>query len=536
MNKVYVVGHKNPDTDTVVSAIAYTALRNAMGEREYSAAYLDHIPDGTLHTLNRYGFEAPERIHNVYTQVCDLDFDTPPALHKSVTMDRAWREMQEHKLGHIPVINEDGSLYGLLSDDHIAEYNMQSIVNYRVENIPLFNLQSVLEGQMLNESCTANEISGEVCIALPQNCDAFLFSKKESIVICGSQPDMIRRALDLGAACVILCETEIDPEWIKDAGETCILSTPFDACRTVRLIFQALPIARRCRTENITCFHLNDYIDTVREKMSESREHCYPVLDANDKVIGTLSRYHLMKPRRKQVVLVDHNEMAQAVPGLEEADIIAIIDHHRLGDIQTRQPVRVRNEPVGSTTTIIAELFREHGVIPSPNLAGLMAAAILTDTVMFKSPTSTKLDKVMAERMARIAGISLEDIGLDLFAGAVSPDASAEEIILSDFKEFHIAEHFLGVGQVTCYDSENLLSRQDELLKKMKELRDQRKYDFILLMVTDVLLEGTQLLFVGGEEIISHAFNVENIKNPVFLPCVMSRKKQIIPTLTALWG
>ena len=221
--------------------------------------------------------------------------------------------------------------------------------------------------------------------------------------------------------------------------------------------------------------------------------------------------------------------------GLDQAEILEIIDHHRLADIQTAQPIRVRNEPVGSTNTIITGMYQEHGVMPSPAMAGLMAAAILSDTVMFKSPTCTKRDVAMAERMARIANVSLNELGKLLFDGSFD-GKSAEELLHSDFKEFHIAEQNLGVGQITCLDSEDMLQRREEFLEAMRHDQTEHHYDMVILMLTDVLMEGTQLLYVGSDDVIRNAFSAEPKDNSLFLPKVMSRKKQIIPMLTALWG
>ena len=419
MNEIYVVGHRNPDTDSIVAAMSYAALRNALGDRDYVAAYLGHVSDETQRLLDRFGFQPPHLIQNVRTQVSDLDYDTPPALNATVTMDRAWHIMREQRISAIPVVNEDGTLYGTLSAGDIATYSMNTISEPRVEALPLFNLLSVIEGRILNDGAEqVDRVSGVVTIALPQSCDNLLFSDPDSIILCGNQPDMIRRALDIGVQCIILCQTDVDPAWLENAGKTCVISTPLDASRVARLVYQAIPISRPCNTEDLVSFHLDDYIDDVREVVLESRYRCYPVLDENEKVVGTLSRYHLLRPRRKRVVLVDHNELAQAVPGLEQAEILEIIDHHRLADIQTTQPIRVRNEPVGSTNTIITSMYQEHGVTPSPHMAGLMASAILSDTVMFKSPTCTKRDIAMAERLARIAKVSLKDLGRELFSGS----------------------------------------------------------------------------------------------------------------------
>ena len=537
MNRIYVTGHRNPDTDSIAAAISYAALRNALGNRDYVAAHLGHISDETKRLLDRFGFQEPVTISNVRTQVRDLDFDTPPALNSSVTMDRAWHIMRDQNISAMPIINEDGTLYGMLSAGDIAAYSMRTISDRHVDALPLFNLLSVIEGRILNDGAEqVDRVSGVVTIALPQSCDNLLFSDPDSIILCGNQPDMIRRALDIGVQCIILCQTDVDPAWLENAGKTCVISTPLDASRVARLVYQAIPISRPCNTEDLVSFHLDDYIDDVREVVLESRYRCYPVLDENEKVVGTLSRYHLLRPRRKRVVLVDHNELAQAVPGLEQAEILEIIDHHRLADIQTTQPIRVRNEPVGSTTTIITNMYQEHGVMPSPNMAGLMAGAILSDTVMFKSPTCTKRDIAMAERLARIANVSLKELGNLLFAASSAGDKSADELCFTDFKEFHIADHYLGVGQVTSLDSAAVLERKDELLAVMATKLEQQHYDMIALMVTDVLMEGTNLLYIGSDDTIRSAFSVEPKDNAVFLPGVMSRKKQIIPMLTALWG
>ena len=538
MDTIYVTGHRNPDTDSIVSAMAYAALRNALGEGEYRAARIGHISDETQLVLDRFGFTAPEWIKTVRTQVRDLAYDTPPALSSAVTVSRAWSIFQsDRSVSALPIINEDGTLFGLLSSGDIAAYDMQSVEHPFIDQIPVFNLVSVLEGRILNEAGNlVDTVSGEVTIALPQSCENLLFKGKDSIVVCGDQPEMVKRAIDLGVACVIVCQAEVPEELRNIATDTCILSTPFDAYRAVRLIYQSIPVARVCRKDALECFHLDEFVDDVKEVMLQSRYRCYPILDEKERVVGTLSRFHLIRPKRKRVVLVDHNEAAQSVPGLEQAEILEIIDHHRLADIQTGNPIYFRNEPVGSTTTIVAGMYQEKGLMPTEKLAGIMAAAIVSDTVMFKSPTCTQRDRNMAERMARIANVSLDDLGQQIFSASWSDDKSATEMLFTDFKDFHIAGHSLGVGQITCVNSEHILERKSEFIAAMKETIKKRKYDMILLMLTDVLLEGTQLLYVGDEEEIRTAFSPEAKNYSVFLPKVMSRKKQIIPTLSAMWG
>ena len=537
LETIYITGHRNPDTDSIVSAMAYAALKNALGQRQYEAARLGQISDETQTVLDRFGFQPPKLLNNVRTQVRDLDYDTPATLSAAATISRAWRTMQKDKISAIPVANEDGTLFGMLSAGDVANYDMSSVRNPKVGEIPVYNLLSVLEGKILNQGGEMRDvISGEVTIALPASRENLVFSDPGSIVVCGDQPDMIRRALEIGVSCIIVCQAEVDPELLAMQTDTCIISTAYDAYRAVRLIYHAMPISSICKNKDLVCFHLDDYIDDVQNTVLESRFRAYPILDEEERVVGTLSRYHLLRPRRKQVILMDHNEKAQSVPGLDQAEILEIIDHHRLADIQTKNPITVRNEPVGSTTTIVAGMYQDKGLMPTAKMAGLMAAAIVSDTVMFKSPTCTQRDIDVANRMARIANISLQALGQVIFSASGGGAKSAEEIFRTDYKEFHIAGHNLAVSQVTCMDSDQLLQRKGEFLQLMSSLQKKQGFDMVILMITDVLLEGTQLLFVGDRDSIRQAFNVEDAEDVVFLPKVMSRKKQVIPMLSALWG
>ena len=504
MADVYVTGHRNPDTDSIVASIAYAYLRNAMGDRNYRPVRIGTINDETQKLLDYFGFEAPPLVKNMRTQVRDLDYDRPPALN-------------------------------MLSAGDIAAYDIQTMNENRIDDLPLFNLLSVLEGSLVNEyQVTRDIIAGELFITLPQNYVDQALTNPDAILICGNQPELVDQAIRAGVGTVILCRADVKPEWAEVGGSTVIISTPLSARRVSRIIYQALPVDRISQKREIVAFHLDDYLDDVREVLLESRYRSYPILDENDHVVGALSRYHLLRPKRKQVVLVDHNEAAQSVIGLEQVDILEIIDHHRLADIQTGQPIHVRNEPVGSTNTILTSMYQENGVAPPPKIAGLMAGAILSDTVLFKSPTCTKKDIAMAERLARIANISLEELGKSLFSFGLDKDAKT--LFRTDYKEFHISGQNLAVSQITCDDSAALLQRSEEFMEVMRERKKEGDFDLVILMITDVLQEGTHLLYVGSDDVIQQAFSVTPKDNHVFLPKVMSRKKQIIPMLTALWG
>ena len=538
MPTTYVCGHRNPDTDSIVSAMAYASLCTTIGEMGYTPARLGQLNDESSFLLRRFGFQPPQLITTVRTQVKDIEFDRPPQLGISVPVSRAWEIMQETpSLSALPVVKEDGTLYGLVTAGGIAESDMRAIQVPVLQDAPVFNVLSAIEGHIINRDDDVFDfISGEVMIALPTPGECLRGVKAGAVVLCGQQEDVIEKALSLKASCIILCQSDLAEKYRGLSSDTCFISTPYDAWRAARMLYQATPVNRIAQTENVVCFHLDDYLDDVREAVLQSPYRSYPVLDRDDKVIGTLSRYHLIRPMRKRIVLVDHNEVGQSVPGLEQAELVGIIDHHRLGDVQTGYPVFMRNEPVGSTTTIVGTMFQEHGLMPGEKLAGLMAAAIISDTVMFKSPTTTPRDRRMADRLARIAGIDLEALGREVFS-ASSGDKSADTLLKTDFKEFHLADHKLGISQITTMDSAHMLNRLEEFLAAMTILKEEKQYDMVLLMITDVLREGTELVFLGDKEILRQAFDLGPVDGKhVFLPGIVSRKKQMVPALALLWG
>ncbi|MDO4493875.1 MAG: putative manganese-dependent inorganic diphosphatase [Clostridia bacterium] len=533
---IYITGHKNPDSDSIISAIAYATLKNALGQREYKAARIGTVSDQTQLLLDKFGFEAPYLLHNVRTQVRDLNYDKPPILSSAVTIHKAWEILEKDASAQmgLPITDEDGRLFGMLTSGDIASYEMRFVENNRVEKIPLFNLLANLDGQLFLDNGSAERITGELIIALPGAEAEF---NSESIVLLGAQPEVFRAALNKRVRAVIVCEADIDRTVLADFAETetTIVSTPYDAYRASRLIIQALPVSCICNREQLVSFHLTDYLDDVREATLKTRYRSYPILDEQDRVVGTLSRFHLLRPNKKRVVLVDHNEVAQSVPGLEQADILEIIDHHRLADVQTGAPIYMRNEPVGSTCTIVTGMFQENGIMPSKKLAGLLAAGIVSDTVMFKSPTCTQRDRVLAERMARHAGVSLEDLAKEMFAVSIAAH-DPRETLFSDFKRFQIAGHSIGIGQITCIDSGEVEKDKDRFLEIMHKEKREKGYDMLLLMITDILRAGSLLLYSGDTETVEQAFNVKTDNNSAFLEGIISRKKQVVPALSVLWG
>ena len=505
MDPVYVFGHKNPDTDSIVAAIAYASLRNALGDREYVACRLGVLSDETSRILQRFGFESPMRLHDVRTQVKDLSFDRPPILSDAVTVHKAWELMNESDLpsASLPIANEEGKLFGMLTSGDIAQYDLRFVEETLLQDVPLFNLLSCLDGQIWGDYGDVTGLSGELCIAVPGMPQAF---PEHGIVITGRDSAVLKAAYAAGATAVIVCGGQLQPEDMPDRGTTVIITTPYDPYRAARLMIQSIPISRIARTKDLTVFHEEDYLDTVREATLKSRYRSYPVLDSQENVVGTLSRYHLLRPNR------------------------------RLADVETVDPIYVRTEAVGASTTIIATMFQERGIMPGQKLAGLMAAGILSDTILFQSPTCTDRDKIMAERMARLAGLSLTELGKDIFSSTLPADADVKELLFTDFKQFQIAGHSLGIGQFTSTDCEQLISRHDEVIAIMEEERNKRGYEMLLFMLTDVLKRSTRLLAVGDLNELGQVFNVKFKDNAATLPGVMSRKKQIVPTLSLIWG
>ena len=521
MDPVYVFGHKNPDTDSIVAAIAYASLRNALGDRQYVACRLGVLSDETSRILQRFGFESPMRLHDVRTQVKDLSFDRPPILSDAVTVHRAWELMSDSELpsASLPIANEAGKLFGMLTSGDIAQYDLRFVEETLLSDVPLFNLLSCLDGQIWGDYGDVTGLSGEMCIAVPGMAQTF---PEGGIVITGRDSAVIQAAYAAKATAVIVCGGQLQPEDMADRGSTVVITTPYDPYRAARLMIQSIPVSRIARTSDLTVFHEEDYLDAVREATLKSRYRSYPVLDSQENVVGTLSRYHLLRPNRKKVVLVDHSETAQSVDGLNEAQILAIIDHHRLADVETVDPIYVRTQ--------------ERGIMPGQKLAGLMAAGILSDTILFQSPTCTERDRVMAERMARLAGLSLTELGQDIFSSTLPADANVKDLLFSDFKQFQIAGHSLGIGQFTSTNCEQLISRHAEVIAIMEEERSKRNYDMLLFMLTDVLKKSTRLLAVGDLNELGQVFNVKFKDNAAMLPGVMSRKKQIVPTLSLIWG
>ena len=537
---INIIGHQNPDTDSICSALAYAWLKNRGSLTGlYEARRAGHVNRETRFVLQHFGVEPPRLCTDVSPQIKDIDIRKQAGIDGEMSLRAAWNLMRDVEIDTLCIVDSGNELQGLITIKDIADANMDlfDTAVLAAANTRCTNLLETLEAELVVGSADAHIDSGNICIGTsPEIMEELV--KPGDLVLVSNRYETQMCAIDCGAQAIIVCCGSAVPRTIVARAQEkgcAVLATPYDTYAAARLISTAAPVRHFMRTKELLKFSVNTPIEDAKKVMASVRHRYFPILDENGKYCGVVSRRNLLNLHRKQVILVDHNERTQAVDGLEQADILEIIDHHRLADIQTGAPIYFRNEPVGSTATIIASMYQERGLLPSDRLAGLMAAAIVADTVMFKSPTATQRDHRMAERMARIANISLDELGQAIFSASMD-NKPTESLLFGDFKDFHIADHDFGVSQITCIDSKRMMERKDEFLAIMKKTMEERGYTLMILMLTDVLLEGTQILYIGDEDIFAHAFNTQLKDHTCFLPGVVSRKKQIIPMLSALWG
>ena len=539
--RIYITGHKNPDSDSICAALAYAEYKNGNGDVNAIPVRLGPINRETKYILEYFGVEAPILLETVRLSVEDLDFDKVAPVSPDISLRMALELMKKNSLNSLPVIDENEQLCGVVTiSDIISSYiDVWDNGFLGKSGTTIDNIIDTLSAKPIVIPSKMRSLNGRILVLAMEPETAARFLEVNDIVICGNRKDVQEIAINSNVSLMIVTgNVDIDEDIIKlaeDKGVT-LISTPHDTFTTSRLITQSIPISFVMTRENLVSFTLDDLVDNVKEKMSQTRYRSYPVIDDdnNNKVVGLISRYHLISSMKKKVILVDHNERSQSVDGLEECEILEIIDHHRVADVFTGNPIYFRNEPVGSTSTIIASIMFENGRRPSKKMAGILAAAIISDTLLFKSPTSTNTDKIMLDRLARIADLDVEKFAMDMFkAGTSLVDKAPEEILNQDFKVFTINENKVGIAQVYTMDLESLKDLKADLLSAMEERRIKDGYSSFILMLTDIFNEASEMVVVGeNKELIANAFgkNLEN--NSFYAPGVLSRKKQVVPPIT----
>jgi manganese-dependent inorganic pyrophosphatase len=537
-NKIYVIGHKNPDTDSICSAIAYAYLKNKIDDKEYVAKRAGQINEETQFVLNYFGMDLPEYVNDIGTQVKDIEIRETEGVSREISLKRAWNLMKELNVVTLP-ITKHGRLEGVITTEDIAEAYMdvRDSKILSTAHTAFRNIVDTLDGSMICGNIDAYYTKGKVLIAAANPDLMENYIEEGDLVILGNRYESQLCAIEMNAGCIVVCEGANVSMTIRKMAEEhkcTIISSPHDTYTVARLINQSMPISYFMSRENIITFRTDAFTEDIKSVMAKKRYRDFPIEDKKGHYVGMISRRNLLNADKKKIILVDHNERSQAVDGLENAEILEIIDHHRLGSLETVSPVYFRNQPLGCTATIIYQLFEEAGVEIPKNIAGLLCAAILSDTLMFRSPTCTVVDKVAAKDLSRIADINIEEFSTKMFqAGSNLKNKSPEEIFYQDFKKFVIGETTIGVGQINSLDAEELQNIKDKLTTYLDKAYKEHGVGIIYFMLTNIINESTEVIYVGNgaDTLLEEAFNTKIEDNSVNLEGVVSRKKQFIPSL-----
>lgn len=535
--KVWVVGHKNPDTDSICAAIAYANLKNQADGNRYEAKRAGELNEETKYVLDTFGVKSPGLITDVGAQVKDIEIRKTPGVSGKISLKRAWEMMKEQNVVTLPVTDKENNLEGLIITGDIATSYMDVYDNSILSRAKTQyqNIVDTLDGTMLCGNEHAYFMKGKVVVgsANPETMEQFL--EDDDLVIMGNRYDAQICALESNASCIVIAGSPQVPKTIVKMAEEkhCVLiTTDYDTYTAARLINQSMPIKFFMRREQLVTFETEEYIDEVREIMSKEKHRDFPVLDEDGKYIGMISRRNLLNMKKKQLILVDHNEKTQAVDGIGGADILEIIDHHRIGSLETMSPVFFRNQPLGCTATIIYQMYQEQKVAIDKKVAGLLCSAILSDTLMYRSPTCTPLDKAVAEELAQIADINIEEHAKAMFqAGSDFGSKTPEEIFHQDFKTFSQDGVEFGVGQLSAMTQEELEQVRDKLLPYLRDVLVERKIEMVFVMLTNIIEETTYLICAGekADDLVEKAYHVHKEGDYHVLKGVVSRKKQLIP-------
>lgn len=539
--KTLVIGHKNPDTDSVCSAVCYAALKRKLTGDDYEAARVGHMNEETLFVLRYFGLEKPMRVRHVRTEVRDIDIRQVPGVNRNISLKNAWNIMQRDSLVTLPAVTEDGTLEGLITVSDIAKTYLDVLDSSILSkaHTKYSNIVETLEGLMIVGDEEEYFSQGKVLIAAANPDMMEYYISEHDLVILGNRYESQLCAIEMGADCIIVCEGAAVSMTIqklaREKGCT-VMTTPYDAFTAARLINQSMPIGYFMKSDHLVTFQETDVVDEIKDVMANKRHRDFPILDEDGKYKGMISRRNLLGARGKSVILVDHNERSQAVDGIENARIVEIIDHHRIGSIETIGPVYFRNQPLGCTATIVYQMYRENDVAVDRQTAGLLCSAILSDTLLFRSPTCTDIDRRAAEDLARIAGIDVEKYAMEMFsAGSNFASKTEEDILYQDFKLFTVGKTTFGVGQINSLSAQELDELEKRMLPYLKTERSRRGLDMMFLMLTNILTETTVLLCAGqgAGQMIRNAFQMEEDGKPdqVLLSGVVSRKKQLVPAI-----
>ncbi len=533
---VYVIGHKNPDTDAICSAIGYADLKNRLTGGDFRAVRCGHLNDETKFVLSRFGVKPPEYIKDIRIQVMDMDMRKLPGAEYDMSLKKAWKAMHDANVVTL-CITEGKILKGLITLGDIVDSYMDTEDTgiLAAAHTPYSNIIETLEGTLVAGSGEGVVEGGKVVVSQKGAAGV----SAGDIVILPDGTEDAKECLEAGASCLITCSGTRPSDGVRNAASeknVRVIVTKYDAFFVSRLMDQSIPVSYFMKSQDLVTFRLTDYIDDIRPVMAQAHHRYFPVLDEKGEYVGMISRRNLLGAKRKQVILVDHNEKNQAVTGIESASILEIIDHHRLGAVETIAPVFFRNQPLGSASTIVYLMYKEAHVEVKPEIAGLLCAAILSDTLIYKSPTCTETDIQCGNELARIAGIRQDEFAREMFkAGSDFEGKTGEELLKRDFKKFAIDGHSVGIAQVNAMMKEEI----DVAEKKAKDAIDKfmlsEKLDMVFFMVTLIPSESSRVLWSGesAEEVLKAGFqtDIPSDGSGLFLRGVVSRKQQFLPAI-----
>ena len=539
--KINVIGHKNPDTDSICSAIAYADIKNRTSQKvKYIPKRAGQINEETEYVLNRFGMQPPGYLSNIGTQIKDMDIRMSPEADKSMSLKNAWDLMMEKSIVSLPIRDREGQLEGLITIGDIAKTYMDTTDSYLLSRAKTQyrRIAETIAGTVVEGNEHGYFTKGKVLVGTANPEMLKVYIEPDDLIIMGDREEDHLQAIEQNVSCIIVgMGIEVSEKVIKLAHEReiAIIMSPYDTFTIARLINQSIPVRYIMKTDNLVTFSTEDFTDDIQNEMIKHRHRAFPVINKKGKCIGTISRRNFLDMHKKKVALVDHNEKDQAVDNIDKAEIVEIIDHHKLGSLETMVPISFRNQPVGCTATILYEMYGEQKLEISPSIAGLLCAAIISDTLMFRSPTCTLSDKMAAGALALIAGINIEQFAKEMFkAGSNLKDKSPEEIFYQDYKKF-IAEDEInfGVGQISSMDSDELAEIKERLIPFMVSECGRHGVTRVFFMLTNIIEESTELLYYGegSEEMARIAFHMEPEDGVFDLKGVVSRKKQLIPAL-----
>jgi len=533
--RIYIFGHKNPDTDSICSALAYAHLKQELGEKGAKAYRLGEINKETAFVLKYFGVKRPTVLQDVRVRLGDLELYEPDTLCEKEPVKTAW-DMLVNSDGSriIPIVSDTKAVRGIIGMGDLTgifmEVSDEDVV--KRHEILYQNLINILGGVTIGGEYKYEKLDGSLYIGtnFPDNS---VINDKD-VVITGKIDNAWRLAYEYDFGAIILTNG-VQPKGLQGA-KCAIVCVDHSMFKAVSLVSQAISVGSLMNSGNVVTFSEENYLDDVSDVMRVSKHRNFPVIDKNGVLYGIVSRRHLMSYTGKKVILVDHNERSQSVEGLEQAEIMEIIDHHRVADIQTDSPLYIRSEPVGCTATIISKMYRENGVAIPKDIAGMMLSAILSDTLMFSSPTCTEADKAAAGQLASIAGVDIMEYGREMFkAGTSIEEYSIEQILAMDRKKFTFGKDTAYISQVNTLDFASLSTRMKEMFYKMEVFYQKNQCSLVMLMITDIVAGGSEIIAVGrAKDLLQTAFGMKLDENHIFLPGVVSRKQQIVPVLTQI--